>query len=898
MTRIHLALLGFCLAAACSNTSGDTVVGAGADAEVDAGAADVVEDVATDAGPTDVGPDLTATSIETEAPRTVRAGEVIAVRCVLRNAAGMDVPTPAGMAPTITFDAATAVRESGGSYTAVRVGDVTARCALGALSDATPAEIRIEPGAPARVTTTLDRAMIAAGETSTATCAVTDAEGNALADVTPTVSVTPSGDGVSVSGFGVRSERSGSFMVRCVVPGAQGDPATLSVSPGLPASLAITRSPDRPLYAMGEEIEVQSVVTDRFGNRVENPTLEYGVATQAMNVRPGVYSYAEEGRYTITVRVAGMTEGGAELSQSTSFTVDSSGPAISCTTPGDVTMVDHAPGAPLTIRGTLRDTSGVRALTVNGQSVTPGNDGSFSATVPSRFGMVFVDVEATDTNGLENSRTCTYLVSNRWLPETSLLTDGATLRLTQAALDDGNPVSPITSLDDVLQTVVNSSGLRTQLDTALRAANPLKNSCDQQACLPFGGPCTCIFRSRVDYDGSEINGPNATSLTLVNGGLRANVRFENVRVRLRISGTLSTSGWVTVRSVDVGVIFDVSASGGRPRVVVRPNSTTVSVGQISTDFSGLTGVIVNVVASLAQGTVRNLVSNALRDYVSSNFTSVLDGVLGGFDVSSLGASFNVPRLDGSGTVPLQFGLGLSTLSATSSRLLLGLGTRFSTMTVRATASRGVALPPAVTDAVPLTRPATVTVQPAMLNEALHALWRGGFFDANISVGSLGDVFPQGTRVRVATALPPVAQLRGDGRMGVDLGGLTASIPLPGASQPFSVTVGARASLAVTLSGNDLRFGSIMLDELHISLDSQSITGTERTALTRGVRLLVEDLLTRSLNDALPAIPIPGFAIPSSLSTYGLPAGRELGIVSPTLGNSSGLFVLSGGFGTR
>jgi hypothetical protein len=898
MTRLSLALLGICLAAACSNTSGETVID---NTPGDAGAADVaVADTGpkeVDAGPADTGPDLTATQIETEAPTRVQAGEVIMARCVLRNAAGMDVAPPAGMTPTLTFAPADAVRASGATYTAVRVGTVTARCALGSLSDATPAEIRIDAGAPARVTTTLDRAMVTAGESATATCAVTDAEGNAITDATPRVAVTPSGDGVAVTGNAVRSERSGSFMVRCEVPGAQGDPATLTVSAALPARLVIARSPDQPLYRTGQEVEVVATVTDRFGNRVEMPALEFATATQGMNIRPGVYSYAEEGRYTITVRVTGMTEGGVALSESTSFTVDSSGPAISCTVPGDVTMVNHAPGAPLMIRGTLRDTSGVRSLTVNGAAVTPGNDGTFTATVPSRFGMVFVDVEATDTNGLENSRTCTYLVSDRWLAETSLLDNGASLRLTQAALDDGDPVSPITSLDDVLQTVVNSTGLRTQLDTALRAANPLKNSCDQEVCVPFVG-CSCIFRSRVDYDGSEINGPNTTALTLVDGGLRANVRFENVRVRLRISGTLSTSGWVTVRSVDVGVIFDLSASGGRPRAVVRPNSTTVSVGQISTDFGGITGVIVNVVASLAQGLVRNLVSDALRSYVSDNFTRVLDGVLGGLDVSSLGASFNVPRLDGMGSLPLQFGLGLSSLSANTSRLSLGLGTRFTAMTVRGNNSRGVALPPAVSDTVALTRPATVTLQPAVLNQALHALWRGGFFDAGISVGSLGDVFPQNTRVRIATALPPVAQLRTDGRLGVDLGGLTASIPLPGASQAFAVSVGARASLGVTLMGNDLRFGGITLDELHISLESQSITGTERTALTRAVRLIVEDLLTRSLNDALPAIPIPGFAIPSSLSTYGLPTGRELGITSPSLSHGSGLFVLGGGFGLR
>ncbi|MEZ4409679.1 MAG: hypothetical protein R3A52_24890 [Polyangiales bacterium] len=861
---------------------------------VDAGAP---EDTGpTDTGPTDTGPDTVAVSIDTQAPDTARAGEALTVTCALRNAAGEPVDPPMGMTPTIAFDPAESVRTAMGVYTAVRVGEVTARCSLGALSDATPARIRITPGAPARVTTTLDRSEARAGETVRATCAVTDAEGNEVTDAAPTVQTTPSGEGVTVTGNDVRAERAGMYTVRCEVPGAMAEGASLAVSPGLPATLTIARVPDQPIDALNEEVEVRAVVNDRFGNAIASPSLEFTSAPVGTAVRAGVFSYAAEGMKTITVRVTGETEGGVALSQSTSFVVDSSGPAIQCTTPGDATMVNHAPGSPLMITGSLSDTSGVRSLTVNGEAVTPRNDGTFTATVPSRFGMTFVDVSATDTQGIENSRTCTYLVSNNWLAEDALLDDAVTLSTTQAAVDDGNPVSPITSVDDLLQTVVNSRGLRDQLHATLLAANPLKNSCDQEVCV--FGRCTCIFRSRVDYRDSQINGPNTTSLTLVNGGLRATVRFENLRVSLGISGTLSTSGWVTFRSVDVGVTFDLSASGGRPRATVRSGTTTVSVGTISTDFGGITGTIVNVVASLVNGYLRDQVSNLLRSYVSDNFTRVLDGVLGGLDVSSLGASFNVPRLDGAGNVPLRFGLGLSSLNANTSRLRLGLGTRFSTTATRATPSRGIALPPGTGSDVTLTTPATVTLQPGVLNGALHALWRGGFLDASIPLSRLGDAFPAGTNVTVAALLPPVAQLGTGNNVILDLGGLTVSLALPGMSAPLQVSLGARAHATVTLVGNDLRFGGIALDELHVSLDTLSITGMEREDLVRGLRFVVQDLVERSLNDALPAIPIPGFAIPSSLSTYGLPAGRELGITSPSLSFSAGRFVLRGGFGLR
>src|SRR5690606_13471152 len=96
----------------------------------------------------------------------------------------------------------------------------------------------------------------------------------------------------------------------------------------------------------------------------------------------------------------------------------------------------------------------------------------------------------------------------------------------QPAFDDGNRAGGLDSFADVLATVLNSSGLRDSLHTTLLDANPLKpSSCDQSG--PFG---SCLLRSRVDHRDLRINGPNSVQLTLVNGGLRANVGIQNLRV--------------------------------------------------------------------------------------------------------------------------------------------------------------------------------------------------------------------------------------------------------------------------------------------------------------------------------------------------------------------------------
>ncbi len=850
-------------------------------------------DAAPDAPPP---ADTTPASVDTEVPARVRAGDAVTARCIVRNRAGMALDVMADRT-AVTFEPATAVRRDGERVIASRAGMATARCALsdGSLRDETPAAFEVTAGAAARVTTTLDRMEITAGEMATATCAAFDAEGNPVTDAHPSVGTMPMGAGVIVTGMTVAATRAGDYTVSCQLTGATGDGARLTVRPALPASLRIARSPDQPVYRVDDDVTLDSIVEDRYGNRISMPMLAYESAPAGgVMDRPGVYRYPTEGHYTVTVRVTGPTEGGRMLSQSTMFVVDSSGPAVTCA--GDATMVDLAPGSPLTVRGSLADTSGVRSARVGGRDVTVAMDGTFETTVTSRFGMNFVEVRATDTLGMENVRTCVFLVSNRWQAEDALLASGVSLQLTQSAIDDGNPLTPITSLDDILQTVLNSDGLSSQLDASLRAANPLKDSCDQEACA--FGRCVCLFRSRVDYDGRELGGPNTTSLTLVDGGVRAHVRLENVGIRLRIGGTLSTGGWVRFASLDVDLTFDLSSSGGSPRASVRPGSVSVSVGTIRTEFGGITGTIVNVIASLANGILRDQVSRLVRDYIQSNFNMVLNGLVGGLNVSSLGASFNVPRLDGSGSLPLGFGLGISALDARSTRLLAGIGTRFTTArAARATASRGVAMQPA-SGAEPARRtPATVIVQPGLINQALHTLWRAGYFDATIDASRFGMLFGAGSTIALSTALPPVAQIGDDGRVRVDLGAMTATVTLPDAPV-IRASLGARASMSVTLMGNDLRFGGVQIDELYLGLDSASMSSMDRDNLSMAMRMILQGLVDRSLNDALPAIPIPGFTIPESLRSYGLPVGRELGITSPSLALEQGLFVLRGGFGVR
>ena len=78
----------------------------------------------------------------------------------------------------------------------------------------------------------------------------------------------------------------------------------------------------------------------------------------------------------------------------------------------------------------------------------------------------------------------------------------------------------------------------------------------------------------------------------------------------------------------------------------------------------------------------------------------------------------------------------------------------------------------------------------------------------------------------------------------------------------------------------------------------SLTQQQRTAMSSFLTAVLQDVLADAINDGLPAFPIPSFALPASVSQFGLPAGAEMGIVSPTLGTSGTHYVLTGGFGRR
>ncbi|MCB9613681.1 MAG: hypothetical protein H6722_14655 [Sandaracinus sp.] len=838
--------------------------------------------------------------VQTVAPEEVRAGDVIAVSCVIIDDRGEEFSSR-GRTPRIRVAPEASVEIVAADIVAAIAGEVEVSCSFPdlMLTDESPAIVRILPGPAAAVTTTVDRAQVEAGDSVNVRCDVEDAYGNAILDAMPGVALDPADPGNGVEDAVATFTRAGIYGVACELAGAVATTERVEVLPSLPAALALSKVPDQPVYATGQVVEVAAVVTDRFDNVVPDAVVGM-VSAPAADATLGTnrFRYFEDGTYVVTATVAPPTQDDVELTGQVTIVVNGNGPQIQCTGPRDGDMIVAAPGSTVMVTGTVDDASGVSEVRVNGALATL-DGGSFRADVTTEFGINFVDVVARDSFGTESTATCAFLASARYADPGSTLGDVVSLKLRQEAFDDMNRGDGLDSLNDILHSVLNSAGLRSQLDSTLRAMNPLYNNCEASV---FGA---CVLRVTLNYN-NEIRISGATStLQLVNGGLRASIAINELRAAMRLTNPVNTSGWAIFEGVNMDVTFDVALVAGRPRITVRPGTTSVSIRNVRTDLSGFAGWIIdNILLPIFRGSVRNAIQNTLRDYIQNNFNDVLDGVVAGLDIESLGTSLSVPRLDGSGNIPLSFGVGFSSVSTTSSRFLVGIGSRFTAPVQIARPTLGVAVPPGVAsgslrDDPSLTQSTSVSIHSVLFNQVTHALWRAGLLQGRITGSGLGGGLPAGLVADLDGGLPPVAILTDEGRAEIGIGSLNLSLVYPGLfDEPINLTLGARASTTVRLvGGSDLSFDAITVDELFFSTQDVSLDAATRDVLERFLTTLVQSIVDRVLNDALPALPIPSFELPSSLSTYGIPAGTSLGLRSPNLAIEPQHFVLRGNFGS-
>ena len=758
----------------------------------------------------------------------------------------------------------------------------------------------VRPGSTAIAVAEVDDETLDAGGETVIRCLTFDAFGNSTDARGASVEVDPPRRGI------VRRPddhwlftAAGRFDVRCARPGAESAPGVpLRVRPGLPARIAARLVPDRPVYAVGSVVGLVPIVTDEHDNPIDTAIVAYESEPPLPSFGEGRFRPDDEGTYAVRVRVDEPTHNDRELVVEREIFVDFGGPGIRCDSPRQGARVIRPEGGVMTLRGAVADLAGVAEVLFDDVPIELGEGGVWAVETPVEWGLNVHAISAIDEVGQVNSALCEFLAADGYLSERLGLEDAVLLRLGQGAIDDGEPDAPLTSLADIFRRILNSAGLRDTAHAAASAQNPIVPSECHVRVLGV-----CLFRLGVDYVNLRIGGRNVISLTLVDGGLALRTEIRDVEVTADMDGTIDSTARIRTEHITIAMTFDINRRfDGRPSVSLR-SLDEVNVGPLDANFSGfLTGAVLELVFRAFEGLIRRTIVDTLRDFVRDAVDSALEDLLSNIDLGELAQGVDVPGLADGEAVPLAVTARLSSLDFTPGQALIGVETRFDAPARVAGASPGVPLPPGA-GRPPLADERTVGagVQIALVNQALHALWRAGYFDV-ASEGLVGDVaadLPDGVEVWLAMPdAPTVVGLDGRTAVRVFVGPATAAVAYPGVfAQPFRLRVSAAVDAAVSLVGErDLVFDGIELSALHLGFGGAAVSEQARTRLEDTLEHVLGGIVDRALNDALPTLPLPDFEIPESLGIYGLPVGGRLGLRQPRLSGLAGHWILDGNFG--
>ena len=99
-----------------------------------------------------------------------------------------------------------------------------------------------------------------------------------------------------------------------------------------------------------------------------------------------------------------------------------------------------------------------------------------------------------------------------------------------------------------------------------------------------------------------------------------------------------------------------------------------------------------------------------------------------------------------------------------------------------------------------------------------------------------------------------------------------------------------------LDERDIAFEDVQVGAFHLSLAGAEIPDRARQVIEESLQRVLQRMIDRALNDGLPVLPLPDFAIPESLAEFDLPAGRSLGLRQPVLSGSEAAWFFNGNFG--
>lgn len=547
-------------------------------------------------------------------PTTTAAGVPVAVACIGKDAEGNDIDIEAEVAvqpagPTVE------AAEDGFSLTATIVGNYQVACKTkdGAISDPTPATLKVDPGALARVETELAHDTIVAGDSTTVTCAAFDAFGNAIAGAQIFVEVP---EELAVSGSTVTGTKAGIWTVTCTpINGAEADleGADLTVEAGDAAGLSLFLIPAKAAYKVNQTVKLGFNLVDAYGNPVVGGEITQPVVDpdEGMELTAtGGYKFLQEGYWVFSACVVDQPEWCAEVDA----WCDGTAPELVIEFPERGATLEGS--RRIYVTGHVSDAvSSVGALTINGGTVPVGEGGAFEHPMDVKLGMNLIEAIAIDTFGNQFRTVRSFLFSDNWYPQnTGILAESAVPHSVRAYLDD-KLFYNVDPADEGTLSAILEMALR-DLDIAALLPSPVT---DFEYKL-IGTTCAYdVYIPDITFGDPDI------LIALVQGGLNIVIEIPDLYVGLDLQRTSGNwqclggqKGSVTAKNTKMTIRAALSVDPVTKQFVIS------TVGGTKIEFDdlkiNLDSFFLDLISSMLRGTIEDI----LRDQVAGLLTEQIN----------------------------------------------------------------------------------------------------------------------------------------------------------------------------------------------------------------------------------------------------------------------------------
>ncbi|MES2640586.1 MAG: hypothetical protein V4850_13920 [Myxococcota bacterium] len=739
----------------------------------------------------------------------------------------VDVSLASDVEPGLTYDDTTLTAFVAGRHTITAIGDV--------YENAYRADVTLDvaAGPAAMLDLALDANQSAAGEPLGFTVTAFDAFGNPL-DGAVVVADSPD---LAVVAPNVVSTVPGLYTLTASLD-EQVDVETLRVVAGEPVELDLTLSDsDVEVY---ETTSATAVAYDVYGNEVD---VDWALSVEsigATTLSGRNITFLSEGYFVVWARYLDLADSVGPL------LIDSTGPTLDIDTPERGTF---STDAATSVTGTVTDPyTGVTSLTVGGESVVVGADGSFATSVDNVFGLNVLESEAVDGDGNVTSDTRAVL-AGAFLPYGDAVGEGVAARINQGGFD---------TLEALGEGIIGGTDLSAALPNPAFAT-------ESESCIDllFDEVCITWYSIALYVTNPYIGATDLEFDPDAGGWLNTTFAVFDPSIDWAADGDVigigySGSGQIYADSITIDMDLQPYVTDGVLGVNVL--AVDVSSAGFTFDWDSWIYDVMDFFGLDLSGLIQGAMEDAIEGVIADEVPSLVADAVGSLEIAT--------DLDIEGGV-YSFEAAPSYCSVDDLGLTLGLGTTFTTSAWNHPTAGPGSLYGDYT--LPLYSSGTPGMQLSLgldfLNQALYAFWGGGLLDRTLGeqelgldLGSLSTFLPfSSLSITTEAMLPPVlVPGTGGGLLDLQIGDLALTL-YDGAPEDGTIVFQLYASIVAELDLDVSEAGTLLpaLGETTIWFDVVvPSAGTEASADAEALLGALVPMLLPSLTEGLGEVPIP------------------------------------------